>query len=48
MLHVRKADLGFVLEEIKNVLNPSGLFFMGVYGGEDSEGIWEDDIYSSS
>jgi hypothetical protein len=46
LLHVRKADLGFVLEEIKNVLNPSGLFFMGVYGGEDSEGIWEDDIYT--
>lgn len=46
LLHVKKADLGSVLEEIKNVLNPSGLFFMGVYGGEDSEGIWEDDIYT--
>ncbi len=46
LLHVEKKNLPTVLKEISNVLNPSGLFFMGVYGGEDSEGIWEDDIYS--
>ncbi len=46
LLHVEKASLGLVLQEIKNVLNPSGLFFMGVYGGVDSEGIWEEDIYT--
>lgn len=46
LLHVEKANLNFVLEEIKNILNPSGLFFMGVYGGEDSEGIRQDDIYT--
>ncbi|MCM1991517.1 class I SAM-dependent methyltransferase [Oceanirhabdus seepicola] len=46
LLHVEKANLNIVLEEIRNVLNPLGLFFMGVYGGEDSEGIWEDDIYN--
>lgn len=46
LLHVKKSDLNLVLEEIKNILNPSGLFFMGVYGGEDSEGIWKDDIYT--
>lgn len=45
LLHVEKANLNLVLQEIKSVLNPLGLFFMGVYGGEDSEGIWEDDIY---
>lgn len=45
LLHVEKASLNLVLEEIRNVLNPSGLFFMGVYGGDDSEGIWQDDIY---
>jgi cyclopropane fatty-acyl-phospholipid synthase-like methyltransferase len=46
LLHVEKANLNCVLEEINNVLNPSGLFFMGVYGGEDSEGIWQEDIYT--
>lgn len=45
LLHVEKANLNLVLEEIRSILNPSGLFFMGVYGGVDSEGIWEDDIY---
>lgn len=46
LLHVEKANLNLVLEEIKNVLNPMGLFFMGVYGGEDSEGIWQGDTYT--
>ncbi len=46
LLHVEKKSLPSVLQEIKGVLKPSGLFFMGVYGGEDSEGIWEDDIYT--
>lgn len=46
LLHVEKANLGLVLKEIDSVLNPSGLFFMGVYGGEDKEGIWEDDFYT--
>lgn len=46
LLHVEKASLNFVLEEIKNVLKPFGLFFMGVYGGDDSEGIWQDDKYT--
>jgi cyclopropane fatty-acyl-phospholipid synthase-like methyltransferase len=35
LLHVEKANLGIVLQGINNVLEPSGLFFMGVYGGED-------------
>jgi SAM-dependent methyltransferase len=46
LLHVEKANLNSVLKEIKSVLNPFGLFFMGVYGGENSEGIWQDDIYT--
>jgi len=33
LLHVERANLNLVLEEIRNVLNPLGLFFMGVYGG---------------
>jgi cyclopropane fatty-acyl-phospholipid synthase-like methyltransferase len=46
LLHVEKANLNLVLEGIKSVLNPSGLFFMGVYGGENSEGIWQEDFYT--
>lgn len=46
LLHVEKANLNLVLNEIRNVLNPHGLFFMGVYGGDDSEGIWQDDRYT--
>ncbi|ERI93597.1 methyltransferase domain protein [Clostridiales bacterium oral taxon 876 str. F0540] len=37
LLHVPKNDLLKVLNEINSVLNEKGLFYMGVYGGEDSE-----------
>ena len=37
LLHVPKADLPAVLAEIKSVLAKNGLFYMGVYGGVDSE-----------
>lgn len=46
LLHVEKASLPIVLQKISNVINPAGLFFMGVYGGVNSEGIWEEDIYT--
>jgi streptomycin 3"-adenylyltransferase len=46
LLHVEKVNLPAVLIEINKILNPSGLFFMGVYGGEDSEGVWEEDFYT--
>jgi SAM-dependent methyltransferase len=45
LLHVPKVNLPSVLQEIKRVLKPNGLFYMGVYGGQDSEGIWEGDFY---
>ncbi|MBB6637667.1 class I SAM-dependent methyltransferase [Cohnella thailandensis] len=45
LLHVPKAKLDGVLQEIKRVLKPGGLFFCGLYGGEDSEGIWDKDAY---
>lgn len=45
LLHVEKQHLPEVLQGINNVLNESGLFFMGVYGGVDQEGIWEEDTY---
>jgi SAM-dependent methyltransferase len=46
LLHVPKAYIKGVLNEIKRVLSPSGLFYLGVYGGENSEGIWEEDHYT--
>ncbi|WP_255301182.1 class I SAM-dependent methyltransferase [Bacillus sp. Marseille-P3800] len=45
LLHVPKAELEDVLIELKRVLQPGGLFYLGVYGGKNSEGIWEDDVY---
>ncbi|GAA3412680.1 class I SAM-dependent methyltransferase [Paenibacillus hodogayensis] len=45
LLHVPKAELRGVLEEIRRVLKPGGLFYMGVYGGPDTEGVWEQDTY---
>ncbi|SEO95216.1 class I SAM-dependent methyltransferase [Paenibacillus sp. OV219] len=43
LLHVPKSDIGDVLQEIKRVMKPDALFFMGLYGGNNSEGIWEND-----
>jgi len=46
-LHIPKAETRIVLENIKRVLAPSGLFYLGIYGSEEeSEGIWEQDTYS--
>ena len=45
LLHIPKAELPDVLAEIRRVLKPGGLFYMGVYGGQDTEGIWENDAY---
>ena len=37
LLHVPKNDLGHVLNEIDLVLENDGLFYMGLYGGQDTE-----------
>ena len=37
LLHVPKADLPRVLASIDSVMEDGGLFYMGVYGGQDSE-----------
>ncbi|MBP1990601.1 class I SAM-dependent methyltransferase [Paenibacillus eucommiae] len=46
LLHVPKSSLELVLRNIKAFLKPGGYFYLGVYGGYDFEGIWEDDPYS--
>jgi SAM-dependent methyltransferase len=43
LLHLPKRHLPQALANIRAVLKPEGLFFLGVYGGPNSERIWEDD-----
>mmetsp|Transcript_150232 Transcript_150232/g.482792 ORF Transcript_150232/g.482792 Transcript_150232/m.482792 type:complete len:223 (+) Transcript_150232:78-746(+) len=43
LLHVPKDKLPSVLAEVRRVLRPGGLFFMGVYGGTEFEGNWDED-----
>lgn len=45
LLHLPKTELPIVLQNIRRVLKPNGLFFLGVYGGFDFEGVWERDAY---
>lgn len=45
LLHIPKAELPDVLAQIRRVMKPGGLFYMGVYGGMNSEGVWEQDVY---
>ncbi len=47
LLHIPKAETRIVLENIRRVLKPAGLFYLGVYGSdEESEGVWEQDPYN--
>ena len=45
LLHVPRADIDQALIGIRKLLKPTGLFYLGVYGGHDFEGIWADDRY---
>lgn len=45
LLHVPKAALPSVLEKIRALLRPQGLFYWGQYGGVDEEGVWAGDHY---
>lgn len=45
LLHVPKASIDIVLEGIKRVLKPEGILYIGLYGGDSFEGIFEDDRY---
>ena len=45
LLHLPKAELPEALKGIHRVLRPQGLFYLGVYGGFDFEGVWDDDGY---
>jgi hypothetical protein len=43
LLHVPSQDLPAVLSKIRDLLQPGGLFYLGVYGGNEREGTWGDD-----
>jgi SAM-dependent methyltransferase len=45
LLHVPNAELPAVLAGIEKVLKPGGLFYLGTYGGIDSEGEQASDTY---
>ena len=45
LLHVPKNDFLTVLETIRTLLKPGGLFYVGLYGGTDFEGVWPLDTY---
>jgi len=45
LLHLPHDELPAALKAINKVLKPNGLFFMGMHGGYEYEGIWEDDAY---
>ena len=44
-LHLPKGKFQLALKNVLAVLNPAGIFYLGLYGGFDFEGIWEDDFY---
>ncbi len=43
--HVPADDFGGVLAGIRRVLRPGGLFYLGVWGGQDEAGVYDDDFY---
>ena len=45
-LHLPKNEFPLVLKNVRRVLRSGGLFYLGMYGGMDFEGIWEDDFYT--
>lgn len=43
LLHVPKEDLPRVLQRIRALLKPGGLFYLGLFGGKEHEGTWPED-----
>jgi SAM-dependent methyltransferase len=46
LLHVPKQEFARVMQAIQRLMKPGGLFFLGIYGGNEFEGISEHDTYS--
>ena len=45
LLHIPKTNICRVLQFISDLLTPGGLFYLGIYGGKDYEGVLEKDTY---
>ena len=45
LLHIPKKDFPNILKLIKGQIKSGGLFYLGIWGGDDFEGIWEEDRY---
>jgi len=46
LLHIGRAELPSVLQSITEIIKPTGLFYLGTYGGHDFEGIKDNDTYT--
>ena len=45
LLHLPRAETPAALREVNRVLKVRGLFYLGAYGGYESEGVWQADSY---
>lgn len=45
-LHLPKDEFPKALENVRMILKPAGLFYLGLYGGIDFAGPWENDTYA--
>ncbi len=45
LLHLPKEEFPLAMENIRGTLKHGGLFYLGLYGGRDSAGVYEDDVY---
>ncbi len=45
LLHIPQSDIKHILDLIAARLNHKGLMYLGLWGGEDFEGIWPQDKY---
>ncbi|MFC1991307.1 class I SAM-dependent methyltransferase [Chloroflexota bacterium] len=46
LLHLTGTELPAVLQRISEIMKPRGLFYLGIFGGYDFEGVRENDIYT--
>jgi SAM-dependent methyltransferase len=46
LLHAPQKDFEVILESIYDLLKPTGLFFLGQYGGREFEGSYPEDHYN--
>ena len=46
LLHLTKAEFPAVLCSVDRLLKTDGVVFIGMYGGMDHEGVWDNDSYS--